>query len=88
MDLDFTTAVLSDRIERTIDYQAVSQELLCFGNRGSWKLIERLASEIADMVVDKCKPVSVTVEVKKFVIPQARYVSVSHTRGLSERKRF
>src|SRR5678816_1886743 len=74
MDLDFSTAALSDRIERTIDYNALAQDLLKFGEGRSWKLLERLVSNIADMILADYRPQAVMVEVKKFPIPQARYV--------------
>ncbi len=81
MTTDFTAAVLSDRIEKTIDYFEVSQEILRFGEGRSWKLIEKLAANLADMILTRFKPHDVTVEVKKFVIPQARYVSVMFGRS-------
>jgi dihydroneopterin aldolase len=77
MELDFTTAALSDRVERTIDYNALSQDLMKFGEGRSWKLLERLVTNIADMILADYRPQAVMVEAKKFVIPQARYVSVS-----------
>ena len=77
MDFDFSAAARSDDIRDTIDYFAVSQRLLKFGEGHSWKLIEKLAADIADAVLSEFKPQSVTVEVKKFPIPQARHVSVS-----------
>jgi dihydroneopterin aldolase len=77
MTHDFTAAVLSDRVEKTINYYDVAQELLHYGEGRSWKLLERLAANIADMILVRFKPQDVTVEIKKFVIPQARYVSVS-----------
>ena len=43
--------------------------------------MEKLVSNIADHVMSEYEPDSVLVEVKKFVIPQARYVAVSLTRG-------
>ncbi|MGA3163900.1 MAG: dihydroneopterin aldolase [Verrucomicrobiota bacterium] len=76
MDCDFSKAAKSDGIAGTIDYFAVSQRLLKFGDGHSWKLIEKLAADIADMILSKFKPKSVTVEVKKFPIPEARYISV------------
>jgi dihydroneopterin aldolase len=82
MDFDFSQAAKSDRITDTIDYFAVSQRLLKFGEGRSWKLIEKLAADIADLILAEFKPQSVTVEVKKFPIPQARYVSVKLTRKL------
>jgi 7,8-dihydroneopterin aldolase/epimerase/oxygenase len=76
MEFDFSAAAKSDDIHDTIDYFAVSQRLLKFGEGRRWKLIEKLAADIADMVLSEFKPQSVTVEVKKFPIPQARCVAV------------
>jgi 7,8-dihydroneopterin aldolase/epimerase/oxygenase len=80
METDFSAAAKSDDIADAIDYFAVSQRLLKFGDGCSWKLIEKLAADIADMILAEFKPQSVTVEVKKFPIPQARHVSVVITR--------
>jgi 7,8-dihydroneopterin aldolase/epimerase/oxygenase len=77
MQLNTTGAAASDTIAATIDYFAVSQRLLAFGKNRSWRLIETLANDIADMVLAEFRPDSVAVEVKKFVIPEARFVSVS-----------
>jgi len=81
MDFDFSAAVKTDGLAGTIDYFAVTQRLLKFGEGRNWKLIEKLAADIADMILSEFKPESVTVEVKKFSIPQARSVSVTVTRG-------
>jgi dihydroneopterin aldolase len=77
MDFDFSAAALSDRVVKTIDYFQVTQRMLSFGKGRSWKLIEKLATDVADMVLSEFHPEGVFVEVKKFSIPQARYVSVS-----------
>jgi dihydroneopterin aldolase len=82
MDCNFSAATKNDNIADTIDYFAISQRLLNFGEGRSWKLIEKLAAEIADMILIGFKPRSVTIEVKKFPIAQARYVSVSLTRKM------
>ena len=79
MTFDFTMAAMSDRLNKTIDYFAVSQELLGYGNGRSWKLIEKLAVNLTDMVMSEYHPENVAVEIKKFVIPQAAYVSVIHS---------
>jgi FolB domain-containing protein len=79
MTFDFSAAAVSDRLNHTIDYFAVSQQLLGYGNGRSWKLIEKLAVNLADMILSSYRPEEVTVEVKKFVIPQAAYVSVVHS---------
>ena len=83
MESDFLAAAKTDSITDTIDYFAVSQQLLKFGGGKSWKLIEKLAADICDMVLSEFKPQNVTVEVKKFPIPQAQRVSVSLTRRRS-----
>lgn len=80
MDFDFTAAAAADSITGTIDYFAVAQRLRGLGEGRSWELIETLASEIADLVFKEFKPNGVTVEVKKFPIPQARHVAVRVTR--------
>lgn len=80
MQHDFTRAAASDDLRETIDYYAVSRRLLAFGEGRSWKLIEKLASDIAAMVVEDFGAAEVTVEVKKFIIPEARHVSVQITR--------
>jgi len=77
LDFDFSSAALSDRIERTIDYNELVQDLLKYGEGRSWKLLEKLVTNIADMILAEYRPQAVMVEVKKFVIPQAQYVSVS-----------
>ena len=76
LDFDFSTAAGSDDLRDTVDYFAISQRLLKFGDGRGWKLIEKLAADIADLILAEFKPSRVTVEVKKFPIPQARHVSV------------
>jgi dihydroneopterin aldolase len=80
LDTDFSAAARSDSIADTIDYFAVTQRLLKFGDGREWKLIEKLAADIADAVLAEFKPLEVSVEVKKFIIPEARHVSVSITK--------
>ena len=77
MNFDFSLASLSDGIEQTIDYFTVTQSLLKFGEDRSWKLLEKLVANVADFILTQYRPRAVVVEVKKFVIPQARYVSVT-----------
>ena len=81
MEFDFSSAAISDRITKTIDYFAVAQRLLKYSEGRSWKLIEKLASDVADEVISQFQPQTVMVEVKKFPIPQARHVSVSLTKS-------
>jgi dihydroneopterin aldolase len=80
MAFDISSAATSDRIEKTINYQQVADEVLKYGEGRNWKLIERLASNLADFILAEHNPEAVLVEVKKFVVPQARHVSVSVTK--------
>jgi len=81
MSHDLASAALSDRIEKTINYYDVAQELLKYGEGRNWRLLEKLAANIAEFVLMKFRPQAVTVLVKKFTIPQARWVSVSFTKS-------
>lgn len=76
MQFDFSTATKTDSISDTIDYFSVSQRLLKFGDGKSWKLIEKLAADIHETILREFKPRRISVEVKKFAIPQTRYVSI------------
>jgi FolB domain-containing protein len=80
MDFDFSAAALSDRLEKTINYFDVAQELLKYGHGRSWKLLEKVTSNIADFIMARFRPEAVLVEIKKFSIPEARYVSVALAR--------
>jgi dihydroneopterin aldolase len=81
MECDFESAARSDAIADTINYFDVAQALLTFGDGRSWKLLEKLAAEIADCIMVKFKPAGVTVEIKKFIIPEAKHVSVTLSRS-------
>ncbi len=80
LDVDATRAARSDRLDQTIDYYELVQDLLAYGRGRSWKLLETLAADLADRIMSRHRPRAVTVEVRKFIIPQARYVSVALTR--------
>jgi dihydroneopterin aldolase len=77
MDVDAAAAAQSDELADTIDYYRVSQDILGFGDGRSWKLLETLCADLAELVLGRHQPRGVRIEVKKFIIPEARYVSVS-----------
>ena len=81
LETDFTAAAQTDAIANTIDYFAVTQRLLKLGEGCEWKLIEKLAADVAAVILKEFRPQSVSVEVKKFIIPQARYVAVLLTQA-------
>lgn len=80
METDFTRSAATDDLRETIDYYAVTQRLVTFGEGREWKLIEKLAVDIAEMVLANFGATAVTVTVKKFIIPETKYVAVHITR--------
>ena len=81
MDADFQKAARWDDLRETIDYYAVSRRILRFGEGRSWLLIERLAVDLAEIILSEFRPARVVVEVRKFILPEARHVSVRTERS-------
>jgi FolB domain-containing protein len=82
LEHDFTAAARHDDLTQTIDYHALTQRLQSYGRRRSWKLIEKLAVDLAVLILRDYGPQQVTVEVKKLILPETRYVSVKVTRPI------
>ena len=76
MEHDFAEAATADAIGDTIDYYAVTMALTKMAEAGEWRLIEKLAEDVAALALAKFQPNCVRVEVKKFILPQTRLVSV------------
>ena len=81
MELDFSEAATSDDLSCTIDYDAVCRRIRNLGDDQEWKLIEKLAGDIAGLILKEFKPQQVTVEVKKFIFEDTKHVGVSLTRS-------
>ncbi|MCL5098743.1 MAG: dihydroneopterin aldolase [Candidatus Omnitrophica bacterium] len=77
---DFTPASQTDDLIRTIDYFDVAQRLPRWGENRNWKLIEKLAVDLAEWLLHEFRPQKVTVEVKKRALPDADYVSARVSR--------
>jgi FolB domain-containing protein len=80
LERDFSAAARADDLAETIDYHRLSRRLLNFGQGREWKLIETLAVDLAAMILGEFQPARVGVEVKKFVLPEARWVAVRVSR--------
>jgi dihydroneopterin aldolase len=78
---DVSHAAASDDLAKTIDYYSVCQRLLSFGEGKEWKLIETLAEDIATIILNDFDAARVQIEVRKFIIPQTRYVGVKLLRS-------
>jgi len=71
---------LADEIARTIDYGAVANEVSAIAASGSRRLIETLVAEIADGLMARFPMTRLEVELRKFILPNTRYVSVRTAR--------
>lgn len=80
LETDFRRAAETDRLGETIDYQSVCDRLSRFGEGREWQLIETLSVEMAELLLAEYSVRRVVIELKKFVIPQARFVGVRITR--------
>ncbi len=75
MATDLSAAAVKDELRWSIDYDAVCKCIENISKERNWNLIETLAVEIAETIMREFVPVSVTVEVRKFVIPKTAYVA-------------
>ena len=73
-------AELHDNIANTVNYSAVAECVKDFVSHHNYKLIETLADKIAAHLLAQFNLRKVEVEVRKFVLPDANYVSVTAVR--------
>jgi phosphoglycolate phosphatase len=71
---------LGDDLSRTIDYAAVCEEVRRFVAGRQDKLIETLAHEIAEHLLRHFGLAGIDLELRKFILPETRYVAVRVTR--------
>ncbi|AEP30916.1 dihydroneopterin aldolase [Brumicola nitratireducens] len=81
MHTDLSVAAATDDVRNTIDYGKVAQRLAELANESSYFLLEALAKEMLDMIVDEFKPQKVTLTVNKpDILKEAENVAISMTR--------
>jgi len=80
LQLNLRPAGRLDRVDKTLDYAAVAQEVKALIRSRSFHLVEALAESIAKRLLQKFKPASVRVRIRKFSVPSATSVGVSITR--------
>jgi dihydroneopterin aldolase len=66
---------LNDELKGTVDYAAVCAELRQFGSKRELKLIETLAHEMAQHLLQQFNLARVELELRKFVLPETRFVA-------------
>ncbi len=67
----------TDELRRTIDYDSVARAMRALAAKKERRLIESLAEEAARLVLSRFGAGSVSVTVKKFVLPDAQCVAVT-----------
>ena len=72
---------LDDDLGRIVDYAAVAHEAQQFASQRVVKLIETFADELAMHLLQLFNLAEVCVEVRKFVLPQTKYVAARVTRN-------
>jgi dihydroneopterin aldolase len=72
---------LHDHIAKTVNYSEVCEETKKFVRDHTVKLIETLAGELATHLLQRFAIARIAVELRKFVVPDAKYVSVTVTRS-------
>jgi 7,8-dihydroneopterin aldolase/epimerase/oxygenase len=75
---------LNDEIERAVNYAAVCAELRKFVEQSRGKLIETLAHALALHLLETFEIRRVTVELRKYILPEVEFVSVRVTRERSK----
>ncbi len=65
LDVGESDATVTDRLEDTVDYGEVCQEVALVAQQRSYKTLERLCAAVADRLLDRFRPHSVWVKASK-----------------------
>ena len=76
LELDANPRALNDSIENTVDYFVVARTLQKLARDRPRKLIETLAEEIATASLAFLGVNAVSVELRKYILPDTAYVAV------------
>jgi len=77
------TRDLADKIDQAVNYSAVAEETKSFVRDQSVNLIETLADRLARHLLQTFPIQKVVVELRKFALEDAKYVSATVTRSAS-----
>jgi dihydroneopterin aldolase len=67
---------LEDRIENTVDYAAVCEAVKKVAATRPRQLVETLAEEVASHLLNRFPIWRISVEIRKFILPETEYVAV------------
>ena len=74
---------VKDAVSRTVDYAVLSRETKTYMAQHSPKLLETLAGDLSAHLLRKFRVRKVSLEIRKFVLKNAAYASVTVTRRAS-----
>jgi 7,8-dihydroneopterin aldolase/epimerase/oxygenase len=74
--IETSFAALNDQIEKTIDYATVASGVEKVVATSRAHLIEKLLTDIGDTLMTGFPMKRLEIELRKFILPNARYVSV------------
>lgn len=84
LERDLAAAGRADDLTQTADYAAVAALVRDVAAARPRQLVEALAEDVAAAVLARCMAAAVTVEVKKFSIPDTQHVAVRIRRTRQE----
>lgn len=68
---------LNDDIAATVDYDALARRIAALTSLRPRRLIETLAVETAECILNEFPATAVEVQIRKFILPQTEYVAAS-----------
>ena len=74
---------MADKIGQTINYVLVAEETQRFVHAQAVNLIETLAEQLAGHLLKNFPIQKITIEIRKFPLEHAKYVSATNTRSAS-----
>jgi dihydroneopterin aldolase len=73
-------ASLQDDLARSVDYAAVCSETKRFVEKRCDRLIETLADAVANRLLEVFAITKISIELRKFILPEVQFVSVTLVR--------
>lgn len=83
----FPKAALADDLALTLNYALVAERIKTFVVEKPRKLLETLAEDLAQELLGAFPIRKLRLEIKKFIIPNTKYVSVEIERKAAKRKK-
>lgn len=80
LGLDLKEAASCDRVEATVDYAALAQEVKRLVEGRPFQLVEAMAESVANLILHRFAVAEVNVKIRKFSVPGAESIGVQLVR--------